>query len=882
MSSTHSRARRAVFCASAIAAVAVAVGDKEVPSAREPTEALVQVLGQRGLSVAPGDVAWIDEASGLRSAWGAARAVVRAAPSAGEPNDIFLVEARVSPNRVLLGVGDVYNLSDTSGADESRPVLRGQRLAYVARSLVGQQGSLTIHVADLSGQSSAARAGWTALQRAQNAVTNWQKTGQLRGIDAQTYSIVGELPAADPALVEAAGPRPVEDVQVRGEGEGFVVRSGEREAHLGPAQEPPAWLRRDGGELARPGGLVQWSVDRVRAVIGDDAMQTVKAVAFTALDFVMRHKERLTGDTGAADIAADLGQSELDPPTRTIPADPEIGWPPAPLEVWVTPALPGEGVWNPQDRDPFVGVNPGLPPAFLTTFIRSDRGRKATRVYVALWDPRQVELHMMAGTVEPKGATGEAGPGLIPRTPEVMRRVVAASNAGFQALHGEFGMMADGVVYLPPKPYGATVAQLRDGSTAFGTWPADTTIPESVLSYRQNMTVMVLDEKFNPYKRTWWGGTPPGWADKTHTVRTGLCLTKEHFVAYFYGADISPDALAQAMIQARCSFGMALDMNAGHSGLEFYRVAPASELEPLDRHLATDWEAEGNVPGLEGWRFRGRRLIRGMGLMEFPRYIKREARDFFYMTLRHVLPGRAVSPVLQPPEPGEGEWRLKGLPHHGFPYALALTELRPDPQRPSLRARLLQVDPRTVRAARAATAADLVLAVDVAEAASSAREGGEVLSLFHSTGAFSLAESPPVPDAVRLATGTTHVGPAAAAVGILDDAGMLVYAELAPAPAEPSAADGKTLDALLEQMGCSSRLLLRAPLAVALGGDTDVAGKAMHALSGAAVVQLVRAEAAGGRRVFEATPIVPFNEWYPLQQRRIRYFKKPAAEATEP
>jgi hypothetical protein len=268
--------------------------------------------------------------------------------------------------------------------------------------------------------------------------------------------------------------------------------------------------------------------------------------------------------------------------------------------------------------------------------------------------------------------------------------------------------------------------------------------------------------------------------------------------------------------------------------------------------------------------------------MEFPRYIRREARDFFYMTLRHVLPGHPVSPVVQPPEPGEGEWRMKGLPHHGFPYAVALTEVRPDPLRPSLRARLLQIDPRTIRAARQATAENLVVAVDVADAPGPTREGGEALSLFHSTGAFSLAESPPVPDAVRLATGSAHVGASAAAVGILDDAGMLVYAELTPASAEPSAADGKVLDALLEHMGCSSRLLLRAPLALALGGDTDVAGKAMHPPSGTSVVQLVRADAAGGRRVFETTPIVPFDEWYPLQQKRIRYFKKPAAEPAEP
>ena len=65
----------------------------------------------------------------------------------------------------------------------------------------------------------------------------------------------------------------------------------------------------------------------------------------------------------------------------------------------------------PLDDDPFVRTNPGAPPAFVTTFIRTDRERKYTRIYVTVWDPRQVELHMMAGTVEPVGATGEAGPG---------------------------------------------------------------------------------------------------------------------------------------------------------------------------------------------------------------------------------------------------------------------------------------------------------------------------------------------------------------------------------------------------------------------------------------------------------------------------------------
>ena len=876
-----SRARHVVFVLG-LAGLTAAVLPKRVDPGPDRSAALSRVLGARGMAVPADGVQWVSLPGGLLG--GKARAIVRAAPSKGEPNDLFLVTANVSPEGVLLSVGDAYNLTETSSADEGKPVVRGQRVAYVATPMLDEVAS-TVHVIDLAGQPAAKD--WTRLERAQNSLTNYQATGQLAGVDKRTYAVEPDAPAKVEAPKGEGAERPkpekaavIRDVTVDLDLKGtLTIRSGARAAAI-DLEKPgavPAWIRTEEPEIAKPGNLVTWAVDRARNVVGDDAMQVVKAVAFTALDFVLRNKEQVTGDTGQEDIAKDMGKTELDPPTRAVPSDPEIGWPPPPLEAWVTPALPGEGQWNLQDHDPFVRTNPGLPPAFLTTFIRSDRERKATRVYVALWDPRQVELHMMAGTVEPKGATGEAGPGLIPRTPEVMKRVVAASNAGFQALHGEFGMMADGVVYLPPKPYAATVTVLRDGSTAFGTWPGDQNIPEQILSYRQNMTVMVQDEKFNPYGRTWWGGTPPGWADKTHTVRTGICLTKERFIAYFYGTDISPEALAQSMIQTRCSYGLALDMNAGHSGLEFYKVAPTSELEAIGRPLHTDWEGEGDVPGLDGWSFHARRLIRGMGLMNFPRYIKREGRDFFYMTLRHVLPGEALVPVVKSPAlPGEGEWRLKGLPQHGFPYALATTDFRPDAGRPDVKIKALQIDPRTVNAAAAtgkAAAGKTVAVVEGPEA------GKDAQAVWHSAHAFSIAPTAPVPEAVRVAGGDAPGAPAVAAIGVLDEGGMLLYLELEKPPAAPTAADGKMLTDLLKKLGCSSRMTLSKPLTIALGGDTDLAGQALRAPSGPAAVKLTRAEAAGGKRVFEDTPIVPFSTWYPLQQQRIRYFKKPAGEA---
>ncbi|WP_437979033.1 hypothetical protein WMF11_23675 [Sorangium sp. So ce295] len=919
-----------VLCASAAVAMSPSVGG----GARDRSTALATELAERGIAAAAGDVVWVDPPrGGLRPFGVDSRAVargMRAGGERGEPTDLYLVDARLSPEGVLLDVSAIHNLTETSGADESKPVLRGEALAYVSRPLI-EAASPTVHVLDLDGldgQELSGGADWSLVERLQHAVTSWQATGRLRGIGRRTFAIdlarSEENGAEEPHPEEqgAEEPRAEEPRSRRGPDAGdvavaleddsaVVVRAGDREARL-PVRGVddaalPAWIRAEASEVARPGNLVTWAVDRVRLVIGDAAMQTVKAVAFTALDFVLRNKEAVTGDTGAEDIASDLGKSALDPPVRQTPIDPEIGWPPAPLNPWVTPPLPGEGQWNPQGGDAFVRQLDGLPPAFMTTFLRTDRSRKATRVYIALWDPRQVELHMMAGTVEPKGATGEAGPGLIPRTPEVMKRVVAASNAGFQAMHGEFGMMADGVMYLPPKPYAATVAVRRDGSTVFGSWSEDETVPEWMLSFRQNMTVMVEDEKWNPFGRTWWGGTPPGWADKTHTVRTGICLTRERFVAYFYGADVSPEALAQAMIQARCSYGIALDMNAGHSGLEFYRVAPSGELPPLGRPLQGEWETEGDVSGLSGYRFRGRRLIRGMGLMNFPRYIRREARDFFYMTLRHLLPGPALAPRAAPAEAGEGAWRTQGLPQHGFPYALAITEIRPDPARPDVRLRVLKVDPRTVTAAPLGepgasppAGAGATVAVFSDGAATPGAGQGEGSSIWHSAGSFSASPASPVRGAVRIATGALGSARAVAALGVNDEDGMLIYVERAaagpssapdaalapdasappPALVDPHPRDAKLLQDFLSGLGCSSRIYLSRPLSVALGGDTDLSGAAVHPPSGPRAVRLTRAEAPGAGRMFESTPIVPHSVWYPLQQKRVRYFKKPKKEET--
>ena len=826
-------------------------------SERDTSRALVHALKGRGLSANPSDVRWIDTQRGLWPAlFSKPRAVVRAARP-GEPADIFLVRTRLSPEGHLLGVSALYNLSDTSAVDESGLVQDGARVGWLIAS---ESNVSSVHYVDLRAELPGKASELRGLARLQNAITNWQQTGQSAGVGRRSWKI--EPPANRVAL----GFRPG-TLLVTLDGEALRVATDSR-----PVRVVHDSLQEQEHVRARPGNLVTWAVDRVRALpwFGSDRMQAVKAIAFAGLDWLERTQGAVTGDDGAERVAEEMSGIVHAPATTYT--DPETGWPPPPLQTVLSPPLDGEGKWVLLDRDPFIRKNPGAPAAFAFSFIRTDRQRRYQQTYITLWDPRQVSLHAMSGTVEPKSATGETGPGLVPRTPEIMSRLLAGFNGGFQATHGEFGMMAENVVYLPPKPYAATVAELNDGSTGFGTWPNDDRVPEGIVSFRQNLTPLVADGVNNPYKREWWGGVPPGWTDESRTVRSGLCLTKEGFVAYFYGSSVDADRLALAMQRTRCVYGIHLDMNPGHTGLEFYRADKAGALPDIGHPINPNWEAKSAVPGMPGWEFQGRRMIRYMGLMNFPRYIHRESRDFFYLTLRDVLPGEALVPAVKPAEPSEGQWQVQGLPQHGWPYAVATAFIRPDPARPRLRVHLVKLDGSVLRASARRSRESVV-----SFRKRPPRVAGAP-SIWFVEGRFVSSAEPPAAGEL-IASGYLAKDPrsakATAALGVLRANSWLVYAELSAGTT--AAQDGALLDRLLSQLGCDQRVLLEFPLGVALGGERDLSGQGVP--PGALGLNLVRAQGPGGRRIFSDTPIVPVKEWYVLQAKRVRYMRKKVAPA---
>jgi hypothetical protein len=448
-------------------------------------------------------------------------------------------------------------------------------------------------------------------------------------------------------------------------------------------------------------------------------------------------------------------------------------------------------------------------------------------------------------------------------------------------------MQANGILYLPPKPYSATIFEMRDGSTAMGTWPAAPDVPDEVLSYRQNLTALVQGDKFNPYGRTWWGGTPKGWADNIHTTRSGVCITKDDFVGYFYGVDISAEVLAQAMLIGHCAYGVHLDMNPGLAGFEFYNVAPANTWTPLGRPIQGDWEYEGTFRELPEFKFRARRMIRGMQQQNFPQYIHRDNRDFFYLTQRPVLPGADLPTPAAPKQAGEGAWRTKGLPQHGFPYAMAIAWTRPDAAHPDVKVHAVRVDPRTVRpAGSAGTTAETPTVISFV-GGGKAPHAGE-LGLWLGNGVFLIGAAPPEDSAAAhqpaspVAAGVPLASPAAAtarvAVGVHDEDGMLEWAELFP-DVHADAKTAQILDRLLERSGCSMRMLVPGGEARALlGGTLDPNGEPGTPAGTISTARLVRGAPPGAHLIFETTPVVVPAIWQPLQSQRVRYFRRPTKE----
>jgi hypothetical protein len=196
--------------------------------------------------------------------------------------------------------------------------------------------------------------------------------------------------------------------------------------------------------------------------------------------------------------------------------------------------------------------------------LHPDPIRPWSRLWLFALDLEQLELHVVAGTVEPKTTRPEAlalRTGLIPESDRA--RSVVAFNGGFKAEHGKHGMRTGGVTLLPPRNDVCTIAGFADGTLRIGTWSVLTELAEAPVWFRQTPPCMVeagrLHRGLSVEKNRNWGATLEG---EVVIPRSAVGLSENGKILYFgLSHDATPRIMADGMRHAGATTVAQLDVN---------------------------------------------------------------------------------------------------------------------------------------------------------------------------------------------------------------------------------------------------------------------------------------------------------------------------------
>lgn len=251
-------------------------------------------------------------------------------------------------------------------------------------------------------------------------------------------------------------------------------------------------------------------------------------------------------------------------------------------------------------------------PVIHRTIVHPDPERVYAELFVFALDLSKLQVHAVAGSVEPKSPTPTPSlerPGVIPSGHR--SRLIAAFNGGFKAEHGRFGMMVDGAELLPPRATSCTFASVAGGGLRIVPWTALRVDVPRLAWWRQTPGCMVEAGVLHPGLRADdsrnWGATLEG---KTVIRRSAVGLSADgRTLLVGISNSTTARALATGMRHAGAVDVAQLDVNHSYPRFLFYReAADGAELK-----------AFGAVKG----QLYGRDEYLG----------RASARDFFYVTL---------------------------------------------------------------------------------------------------------------------------------------------------------------------------------------------------------------------------------------------------------
>ena len=576
-------------------------------------DGLAEVLGNRvGGTVDPATIAWEPSGGAWRDLVHGRGVLFLAAPEPGAPHDVFRARVQVTREGQPLRLRALRNLSRSPIGDDVGLRVRAGRAVFAT---VAYGDIQAVTVLDLEGTRPEDRPR-SLLQQWMVAVNDYQRTASVLGLGRT--DIVFDAPTSRATLRFDA---PHLRIEIAGEGRTLEYDVAQRQLRAADGGDPYGARLITRSPEDKP--VILWGVDTLRAEVGPAPVAWLESVLFGARDLIKRNAYSWFGSTPTDRLREVAGGEDV------APVEEDAGWPPPPLpSIWQRPE-PGEGAWEPVNYAflPQSGrVSRGEEsPYFYRTFVRPDSKRPYSRLLLIAMDARRLELGVQAGYEDPEPLTGPMGTGRLPSDPEVVDRVVATFNGAFKTDHGEYGMMVDRRVLLPPVPNGATVVMDERGGTGFGNWPASAEIPTDLVSFRQNLDPLVEDGVVNPSGRYVWGWQLHG--STVMTQRSALCLTGAGHIIYAFGEELDGAVLARGLRQAGCSYAIHLDMNPGHCGFVF-----------------TD------VIDLASRRYQ---LQKASDAMQIPadKYVYSSAKDFFYVLLRDPRPPR-LEGVDWVPDPG--------------------------------------------------------------------------------------------------------------------------------------------------------------------------------------------------------------------------------------
>jgi hypothetical protein len=302
-------------------------------------------------------------------------------------------------------------------------------------------------------------------------------------------------------------------------------------------------------------------------------------------------------------VGSDAGATSA----RSVPFPPPTYQPP-----YAGVGAPGDGTWI------SVGdaARPGDAPVMAKSVVHPDPKRGYAAVAVVAVDLDHADVHLVAGTQEPASdkVPADHRPGVIPT--QDLASLVAAFNGGFKAIHGHWGMMVGGDVFVAPRDIGCTVALNRDGSLKIRSWSKLKANESVMAAYRQTPPCLVEGGKINTvleggeYSKN-WGATVSG---ETVIRRSAIGIDRsERVLFYGLGEAVTAEALSRAMRAVGAENAAQLDVNYSFPRFLFYDRAPSEETPHVRESL---------IPGI---KFTKNEYVGAAAL-----------RDFFYLTRRNT------------------------------------------------------------------------------------------------------------------------------------------------------------------------------------------------------------------------------------------------------